>query len=93
VVGGASAAVGVTKCTGTTAPGSGTAITSADFDLTATANTVVSKTVASGLTSTGADRKITTGNSFALNFSGTLTGLVGVITLYVIKLQTPGADR
>lgn len=93
VVGGASAAVGLTKCTGTTAPGSGTAITVADFDLTATVNTNQNKTLASGLATTAATRKLAVGDRLGLNFSGTLTGLVGVVTVFLRKLQTPGADR
>ena len=77
VVGGASAAVGIKKCTGTTAPASGTAIATANFDLTATINTTQTAT----LSATAADYTLADGDKLALDFGGTLTGLVGVVTV------------
>lgn len=79
VVGGASAAVRPRKVTGTSAPGaaaSGTVIEqSAAIDLTSTINTVVRP----ALTGTLEERTFLPGNRLALDFSGTLTGLVGHI--------------
>lgn len=72
---GASGATAVVKkCTGTTAPASGTAMHSGSMDLNATANTTTSTTV-------GATSTVTAGDRIALDFSGTLTGLVGCVTL------------
>lgn len=75
--GGSGAAVGLKKCTGTTAPGSGTAVTSADLDLTTgvAVNTVMTGT----LTATAADLLLAAGDRLALDFSGTLTNLVGLV--------------
>ena len=77
VVGGASAAVRPRKVTGTTAPGASAGATvieqSAAIDLTATINTVVRP----ALTGTEAQRTFVPGDRLCLDFSGTLTGLVG----------------
>lgn len=82
VVGGASAAVKARKVTGVAAPGaaaSGTVVefATAGFDLTATANTTQTAT----LSSTAADLQLADGDKIGLDFSGTLTGLVGVLTI------------
>lgn len=75
--GGSSAAVQVRKCTGTTAPASGTAIAQATFDLTATVNTTQTAT----LSATAADYTLAAGDKLAFDFSGTLTSLVGAVTI------------
>lgn len=77
VVGGGSAAVTVKKCTGTTAPASGTAMHASAIDLTATINTNISPT----LVATTSTLTLAAGDKVSLDFSGTLTGLVGVITI------------
>lgn len=82
VVGGASAAVDVKKCTGTTAPASGTTMLASAFDLTAAINTTVDKT----LSSTTADLTLAAGDRVAFDFSGTLTGLVGSVTLTFVQV-------
>lgn len=82
VVGGASAAVDVKKCTGTTAPASGTTMLASTFDLTATINTVVDKS----LSATAANLLLAAGDRVALDFSGTLTGLVGSVTLTFVQV-------
>lgn len=77
--GGTSAAVGLKKCTGTTAPGSGTAVTTADLDLT---STVAVNTVQPGsLSGTAANLLLADGDRLALDFSGTLTSLKGIVTV------------
>lgn len=81
VAGGLAAVLNVEKLTGTTAPGSGTALLASDIDLTATANTVVTGT----LTSTGADLLLASGNRIGLKLGGTLTGLVGCCLSIVLK--------
>ena len=82
VVGGASAAVRPRKITDTSAPGAAAGatvkeLTTAAIDLTATINTVVSP----ALSATVADLQLAAGDRIALNFSGTLTGLVGLIEI------------
>lgn len=82
VVGGAGAQVDVKKCTGTTAPASGTTMLASVFDLTAAINTTVDKT----LSSTTADLTLAAGDRVAFDFSGTLTGLVGAVTLTFVQV-------
>lgn len=77
VVGSTSAAVAIKKCTGTTVPASGTNIATGSFDLTATINTTQTLT----LSATAADYTLAAGDKLSLDFSGTLTGLVGVVTV------------
>lgn len=72
--GASGATITVKKCTGTTAPASGSAMHSGTLDLNATANTVVSTTV-------GATNTVVAGDRIAFDYGGTLTGLVGVATL------------
>lgn len=84
VVGGAAAAVRPRKVTDTSAPGaaaSGTVVelTSANIDLTATINTVVTPT----LVTAGGANLLATGDKIGLDFSGTLTGLVGKLFIYL----------
>lgn len=83
VVGGASAAVRPRKITDTSAPGaaaSGTVkeLTTAAFDLTAAVNTRVAGT----LVASEADRRFAAGDRLAFDVSGTLTGLVGALTVW-----------
>lgn len=83
VAGGAGATITVEKLTGTTAPGSGTALLTGALDLTATANTVTSGT----LTSTAADLLLASGDRLGCKLAGVLTGLVGcALTVIVRKL-------
>lgn len=80
VAGGANAAVSVKKTTGTTAVASGTELHSTAIDLTATAATVVSATI----TATAANRRLKPGDRLGLDFSGTLTNLVGLnVTIFL----------
>ena len=67
----------LTKCTGTTAPASGTALLSATIDLKTTANTTASGTlVASQSTLTFA-----AGDRLALDVTGTTTAVDGFFTI------------
>ena len=82
VVGGAAAAVRPRKITDTSAPGAAAGanvkeLTTANVDLTAAINTVVSP----ALSATASDLVLAAGNRIALDFSGTLTGLVGNLTI------------
>lgn len=82
VVGGASAAVRPRKVTNASAPGAAAGanvkeLTQAAFDLTATVNTTQTAT----LTATAADLQLADGDKISLDFSGTLTGLVGLLTI------------
>lgn len=82
VAGGSAAAVSPRKITGVSAPGAAVAagvteITTAAFDLTATANTVVTGT----LSATATDYTLAAGDKIGLDFSGTLTALVGFLVI------------
>lgn len=82
VVGGASAAVRPRKITDASAPGAAASatvleLTTASIDLTATINTTQTPT----LTATIADRSLAAGDKVGLDFSGTLTGLVGKLIM------------
>lgn len=84
VVGGGSAAVRPRKVTDTSAPGAAASstvkeLTTAAFDLT----TVINTTVVATLSATAADLQLAAGDKIGLDFSGTLTGLVGVMTIAV----------
>lgn len=86
VVGGASAAVRPRKITDTSAPGAAASATvkelSTAADCTATINTTQTLT----LSTTLSDLQLATGDKIALDFSGTLTGLVGVICLTLRRI-------
>lgn len=84
VVGGSSAALSVKKCTGTTAPASGTALHATGIDLTATVNTNIVPT----LVATTATLQLAATDKLAFDFSGTLTGLVGTVTLNLRRITT-----
>lgn len=91
VVGGASAAIRPRKITDTSAPGAsaGTTvkeITTANISLTSTINTVQTPTLATTLN----DRRLKPGDRIAINPSGTLTGVVGVL---IIVLSPVGRYR
>jgi hypothetical protein len=89
---GSAVALDVMKCVGTEAPASGTTVLSSTFDLKSTANTPVRKTAASGLTATLANRKLDTGDRLSLNYTGTLTALVGVVNIELKRLLTAGGS-
>lgn len=65
----------VTKDTGTTAPGAGTAILTGTFDTTTTANTVLNGTMVATL----ATVTLAAGDRLSIKFAGTLTTLAGVV--------------
>lgn len=85
VAGGASAALRPRKITDTSAPGAAASSTvieqSAAFDLTQTANTV--RTPA--LTGTDAQRTFKPGDRLAVDASGTMTGLVGLMLAFYFE--------
>ncbi len=73
VVGGASAAADVKIVPAGTALASGTTVLPSTFDLTTGARTAVHKTI------TAAARVVAPGQSLAVDTSGTLTGLTGLV--------------
>ena len=78
------------KCTGTTAPGSGTDLLSSTISLAGAANTVLSGT----LSATRSDRIFVAGDRLALDFGGTVTGLVNaIVIIYLKRLQSSNSDR
>jgi hypothetical protein len=80
VTGGSSATVDVYVCTGVTAPGSGTTQLTAPIDVQETAPFLALGTLIASPT------RIYPGNSVAAVFAGTLTGLVGVLTVGVKRV-------
>lgn len=86
VVGSTSAAVRPRKVTGVAAPGAAASATvvelSASIDLTAAVNTVVTP----ALVTTEGVPLLAAGDKIGLDFSGTLTGLVGTLTIHLQKL-------
>lgn len=72
VAAGGSLTAALTKDTGTTAPGAGTAIMSGSFDLNATANTQQAATLSGTPTLTAGDR-------IGINFTGSIGSLAGLI--------------
>lgn len=82
VVGGSGATVAIRKITDTSAPNASAGATVKELmtgalSLTSTANTVQSGT----LSATATDLQFAIGDHIAINFAGTLTGLVGVVTI------------
>lgn len=64
------------KCSGTTAPGSGTDVLTGTISLAGTINTTVAGTLG-----TVAARTLADGDRLAIDIGGTMTGLVGVLTV------------
>jgi hypothetical protein len=91
-LGAGSSTLDVMKCDGTDAPASGTTILAAVFALDSTANTPVVKNAASGLTATIADRKLASGDRLSVDLSGTISSLVGNLTVGLKRLQTAGGS-
>ncbi len=86
VIGGASAVVRPRKVTaaGTAAPGAAAGatvkeLTTADIGL----ETAIDVTQTATLSATGADLLLAVGDKIGLNFGGTLTGLVGQLTIFL----------
>ena len=80
MAGGAGATVDIKKSTSVQAPASGTTMLDAVVDLTATANTVYTPTLAAA-----AACQLAAGNTVGIDLSGTLTGLVGGIVVITMK--------
>jgi hypothetical protein len=83
VVGGASFALQVEKLTGTTAPGSGTAMLAATVDLTTTINTVATP----ALTTTLANRRLAVGDRVGFRLTGTAGSFVGCVALILKRVD------
>lgn len=71
----------VKKCTGTTAPASGTTMLTATVSLAGAANTVVSGTPSA----TVADTKLAAGDRIGFDYGGTLTNLVDAVIEVVLR--------
>lgn len=74
---GSAVSLDVKVCTGTQAAASGTTLLSATFDLKAAINTVQT----GSLTATTANLRIAPGSRLAVDFTGTLTAVAGVIVV------------
>jgi len=88
VAGAGSTTLDIKKCTGTTAPASGTSVLSSTFAIDSTVDTVVTKTAASGLTATQADRRLAAGDRLATDWTGTVTAYVGTVVVYLKRIQS-----
>lgn len=91
-LGAASSTLDIKKCVGTEAPASGTTVLAAAFALDSTANTVVTKSESSGLSATLANRKLAPGDRLSIDLTGTITSLIGTVTIYVKQLRTAGGS-
>ena len=80
------------KLTGTQAPGAGTTLLAAAFNLKGTANTVVTKK-GTDLTTTRTNLLLDSGDRIALLYSGTLTDVAGVQVSISIKQRNKGHYR
>lgn len=83
------------KCSGTTAPASGTTVLASTFALDSTANTPIAKTpgfnqtgvaaavAGSGITTTQANRRLTANDRLAIDVTGTTTAYVGMVQVHL----------
>jgi len=71
----------IEKLTGTTAPGSGTALLQSVIDTSGTANTVISGT----LTATTSALQLAVGDRIGMKIAGTITSLVGLVVIITLK--------
>lgn len=78
----AAATLDLKKCTGTTAPASGTTMLAGTIALDTTANTVTTRT----LTTTAANLKLEVGDRIGADITGTLTGLSGYVQFFIETL-------
>jgi hypothetical protein len=83
VVGGAAATAIVKKVTGSQAPGAGTDMMSAAFDLTATVNVEQNGALAAAAT-----LRLAPGDCLGITLAGTLTGLVGIVTVLLQRIDS-----
>jgi len=81
VAAGGASTLQVTKDTGTNAPGAGTDLLSAAFDLNATANTVQT----GALTATAADLTLAAGNRLAIDFANAIQSTAGLCVTVTLK--------
>lgn len=81
VAAGGTSTLQVTKDTGTDAPGAGTDLLSAAFNLNATANTVQ----AGSLSSTASDLVLAVGNRLAIDFANTIQSTAGLCVTVTLK--------
>jgi hypothetical protein len=81
VAAGGASTLQVTKDTSTDAPGAGTDLLTAGFDLNATANTVQT----GSLTATTADLQLAAGNRLAIDFANTIQSTAGLCVTVWLK--------
>lgn len=75
--------VGLEKLTGTTAPGSGTSVLESELSLKATINTVQTGT----LSATLASRQLAKGDRLAIDDTGVLTAVAGLVTTTIVRYR------
>lgn len=90
---GSAVTLDVVKLSDGTAPGSGTSVLSTTFNLKSTANTKVTMSKAKGTLASQAARTLSSGQTLALNYSGTLTASAGVAVTVSLRMLRPPSDR
>jgi len=78
---GAALTLDLKKCTGTTAPASGTSMLSGTVNLNSTINTVIS----AGLSTTAANLRLADGDRLCHDFSSTIGSLAGAVAVAVLR--------
>jgi hypothetical protein len=84
VAAGGALTLDVKKCTGTTAPASGTTMLASTVNLNTTANTPITAT----LSATATNLAITTGDRIAFDYSSTIQSLAGCVVTLVLRPTT-----
>jgi hypothetical protein len=79
----------VKKASGTTAPGSGTAVMTDTFNLKGTANTLQTAT----MSTTKSTRELAANDRVGIDFTGTLTAAVGLIQIRLKRIQGAGSEK
>jgi hypothetical protein len=90
---GSAVTLDLTKTDSGEAPASGDSLLASTFNLKSTANVPVSKTTASGLSTSLPVRTLKAGQSLCMNFTGTLTALAGFSLVVVLRQLRAGTYR
>ena len=80
---GGAVTLSVSKDTGTAAPGAGTGLLTATFDLKAAINTVQ----VGSLSATEADLILAAGDRLSVVYGGTLTAVAGVVVTFALEVM------
>ena len=84
VAAGGALTLDVKKCTGTTAPASGTTMLASTINL----NTTINTNITASLSATAANLLVTTGDRIAFDYSSTIQSLAGCVVTLVLRPTT-----